>query len=76
MGAELISEIGVLNGQYRMSLRQVQTDLQDRWQLTLLQSRSDQPKPRQGKLTEWLETLYAQIGAAVRRRLRTALRIV
>ena len=64
MGAGLISEIGLLNGQYRMSLRQVQTDLQDRWQLSFSLGAISQS---QGKLTEWLEPLYAQIGAAVRK---------
>ena len=63
MGAGLISEIGLLNGQYRMSLRQVQTYLQDRWQLSFSLGAISQS---QGKLTEWLEPLYAQIGAAVR----------
>ena len=63
MGAGLISEIGLLNGQYRMSLRQVQTYLRDRWQLSFSLGAISQS---QGQLTEWLEPLYAQIGAAVR----------
>ena len=47
-----------------MSLRQVQTDLQDHWPLSFSLGAISQS---QGKLTEWLEPLYAQIGAAVRR---------
>lgn len=60
----LIGEIGLLNGQYRMSLRQVRTYLQARWGLEFSLGAISES---QGKLTEWLEPLYAQLGAAVRR---------
>jgi transposase len=64
MGPGLISEIGLLNGQYRMSLRQVQTHLRCRWGLDFSLGVISES---QGKLAAWLAPLYAQLGAAVRR---------
>lgn len=54
MGPGLISEIGLLNGAYRMSLRQVQTHLQCRWGLDFSLGAISES---QGQLTDWLEPL-------------------
>lgn len=64
MGPGLISAIGLLNGQYRMSLRQVQTHLRCRWGLDFSLGAISES---QGKLAGWLAPLYVQLGAAVRR---------
>ena len=64
LGPGLIGEIGLLNSQYRMSLRQVQQYLQARWALHFSLGAISQS---QRKLTQWLSPVYAQIGAWVRR---------
>lgn len=63
MGPGLISAIGLLNGAYRLSLRQVQTYLQSHWGLSFSLGAISES---QGQLARWLEPLYTQIGAAVR----------
>ena len=64
MGPGLIGEIALLNGAYRMSLRQVQDYLRLRWQLAFSLGAISES---QGRLKAWLAPLHEQIGRAVRR---------
>ena len=64
MGAGLISWIALLSGQYHLSTRQIQSLLQQQWQLAFsVGAISQAQKPVSG----WLQPIYAQIGEAVRR---------
>ena len=63
MGAGLISWIALVSGQYHLSTRQIQSLLQQQWQLTFsVGAISQAQKPVSG----WLQPLTAQIGEAVR----------
>jgi hypothetical protein len=63
MGAGLISWIGMLSGQYHLSIQQIQSLLQEMCQATFSTGAISNA---QGKLTEWLETPYQQVGDYVR----------
>ena len=63
MGPGLISWIGVLSGQFHLSIRQLQRFLQTHWQLHFSLGAISQA---QGKLNPWLEPVYRQIGTHVR----------
>lgn len=64
MGPGLIGEIALLNGRYRMSLRQVQDYLRERWHLVFSLGAISES---QGRLNAWLAPLHEHIGRAVRR---------
>ena len=63
MGAGLIAWIGMLAGQFHLSLRQIQALMEELWQLRFSLGAISQA---QGKLTPWLGPVYRQIGAHVR----------
>jgi hypothetical protein len=63
MGPGLISWISLLNGGYRLSLRQVQRLLEEQWGLAFSLGAISES---QGKINDWLQPVYAQIGEAVR----------
>ena len=63
MGAGLISWITVMNGACRLSVRQIQSLLEEQWQLTFSSGAvSEATEP----VSRWLQPLYAQVGDAVR----------
>lgn len=63
MGAGLISWIALLSGQYHLSTRQIQSFLEQQWQLVFsLGAISQAQRP----VSHWLQPVYAQIGEAVR----------
>lgn len=63
MGAGLISWIALLSGQYHLSTRQIQSLLEQHWQLSFSVGAISQA---QRPVSGWLQPLYAQIGEAVR----------
>ncbi len=63
MGPGLISWISLMNGGYRLSLRQVQRLLEEHWGLPFSLGAI---RESQGKINDWLQPVYAQIGEAVR----------
>ena len=63
MGPGLISWIGVLAGQFHLSVRKTQQFLNEQWQLPFSLGAISQA---QGKLNPWLEPLHQQIGEHVR----------
>lgn len=63
MGAGLVSWIALMNGAYRLSTSQIQSLLEDQWQLHFsMGAISEATAPVSG----WLQPLYAQAGAAAR----------
>ncbi|XSG84912.1 MAG: IS66 family transposase, partial [Methylohalobius sp. ZOD2] len=64
MGPGLVAWINLLNGQYSLSLRQIQTLLQAQWDLTFSLGAVSQS---QAPILAWLQPVYSQIGAVVRR---------
>lgn len=63
MGAGLVSWITLMNGAYRLSTRQIQSLLEEQWQLAFSTGAiSEATTPVSG----WLQPLYAQAGEAVR----------
>lgn len=63
MGPGLVGWIVLLSGQFHLSVRQVQSFLQEQWQLSFSLGAISQA---QGKVLAWLGPLYQQIGAYVR----------
>ncbi len=63
MGPGLIGWIGVLAGQFHLSVRGIQSFLQEQWQLKFSVGAISQA---QGKMNAWLGPVYRQIGAHVR----------
>jgi len=63
MGAGLISWIGMLSGQYHLSIRQIQSLLREMCRTTFSTGAISNA---QGKLTEWMATPYQQVGDYVR----------
>ncbi len=63
MGAGLVSWISLVSGQYHLSIRQIQSLLEQQWQLRFsIGAISQAQRPVSG----WLQPIYAQIGHAVR----------
>ena len=64
MGPGLVAWIGLLNGRYHLSLREVEALLEEQWGLKFsLGAISESQAP----LQQWLGPVYRQIGEAVRR---------
>ena len=64
MGAGLISWIGLLAGEFHLSIRAIQRFLKEQWPLTFSIGAISQA---QGKMNLWLGPVYRQIGDHVRR---------
>ncbi|MEZ5535222.1 MAG: transposase [Thiolinea sp.] len=63
MGAGLISWIGMLSGQYHLSIRQIQSLLLEMCRTTFSTGAISNA---QGKLSEWMEALISRVGDYVR----------
>ncbi len=63
MGPGLISWIGVLAGQFHLSVRKIQSFFREQWQLHVSVGAISQA---QGKMNDWLGPVYRQIGEHVR----------
>lgn len=63
MGAGLIGWVGMLSGQYHLSMRQIQSLLQEMCQSTFSTGAISKA---QGKLAAWMEQPYQQVGAYIR----------
>lgn len=63
MGPGLIGWIGVLAGQFHLSIRKIQRLLEEQWQLHFSTGAISQA---QGKMNDWLGPVYRQIGEHVR----------
>jgi transposase len=63
MGAGLISTVGLLAGQFHLSVRHIQSFLKEHWQLSFSTGAISQA---QGKMNAWLGPVYRQIGDHVR----------
>jgi len=63
MGAGLISWIGLLSGQYHLSIRKIQSLLQEMCQSTFSTGAISKA---QGQLAEWMEAPYQQVAEHVR----------
>ena len=59
MGPGLISWVGVLAGQFHLSIRKIQSFFQEQWQLHFSVGAISQA---QGKMNAWLGPVYRQIG--------------
>ena len=63
MGAGLIGWIGMLSGQYHLSIRHIQSLLKEMCRTTFSTGAISNA---QGKLSDWLETPYQQVGKHIR----------
>lgn len=63
MGAGLISRIGMMSGQYHLSVRKIQSLLREMCQDTFSTGAISNA---QGKLSDWMETPYQQVGDYIR----------
>jgi transposase len=63
LGSGLMGWLGLMNGKYRLSVRNLQALLEEQWGLSFSLGAISEA---QGQLTNWLKPVYEQIGKEVR----------